>query len=115
MKKEVEWTVVNGGWFMDYFVQGSRVGPTALLYSPSSNPTTTSTGEPSTEEKPKWDPSIIRSYLKPLPGVWPLDMDTFHATLLGTGNEPIGWTSARDVAKTLIKLIEGSRGNWHME
>lgn len=66
----VRWTLVNIGWFMDYFV------PTE------------------------------RSYMKPLHPVWPVDIDKWQAVVLGTGEEKIAWTSARDVCKALVRLIE---------
>ncbi|KAK7463121.1 hypothetical protein VKT23_007706 [Stygiomarasmius scandens] len=69
-QQEVEWTLVNIGWFMDYFAP------------------------------------VGKSYMKPLHPVWPVDIDKWEATVLGTGNEPIAWTSARDVAKALVRLIE---------
>ena len=65
---DVQWTLVNGGWFMDYFV---------------------------TPEK---------TFMKPLPGVWPIDLHKRKAVMLGTGDEEIGWTAARDVAKALVRL-----------
>ncbi|PLB54030.1 hypothetical protein P170DRAFT_431727 [Aspergillus steynii IBT 23096] len=107
---EVEWTFVNGGWFMDYIVQGNKVDPTIVPYKPS-------TRGPAKSAKPamlntELDTSKVRSYMKPLPGIWPLDLDTFTATKLGTGEEPIGWTSARDVARALVKLLDAPSGSW---
>jgi hypothetical protein len=65
----VEWTLVNGGWFMDYFVAREK------------------------------------TYIKPwLPG-WPIDLEHSTARISGTGEEKIGWTSARDIAKALVKLV----------
>ncbi|KAK1148118.1 hypothetical protein N8T08_010757 [Aspergillus melleus] len=109
-EKDVEWTLVNGGWFMDYIVQGNKVDPTTVSYKPASR-------GPSEAAKPATlprdlDTSKVRSHMKPLPGVWPLDLDTFTATRLGTGEEPIGWTSARDVARALVKLLDAPRGSW---
>ena len=66
----VSWALVNGGWFMDYFVPPER------------------------------------SYMKPLPGVWPIDLEQGAAVVLGTGEEAVGWTAARDVAKALVRLVE---------
>lgn len=47
-----------------------------------------------------------KSYMKPLPGVWPIDLERSKALVLGTGEEKIGWTAARDVAKALVRLVE---------
>ncbi|KAL1959572.1 hypothetical protein VTO42DRAFT_1607 [Malbranchea cinnamomea] len=69
-QNKVRWTLVNIGWFMDYFL------PTE------------------------------KSYMKPLPGVWPIDLARSKALILGTGEEKIGWTAARDVAKALVRLVE---------
>lgn len=65
----VEWTLVNNGWFMDYFVPSNK------------------------------------TYMKSLGNVWPLNMETWEAMIPGTGDEPIGFTAARDVAKACVKLI----------
>ena len=67
---EVEWTLVNIGWFMDYFV------------------------------------SPEKSYLKPLPGVWPIDLDKWEAVVPGSGDYNVGWTSGRDVANALVRLVD---------
>ncbi|KAK7034502.1 hypothetical protein VNI00_012349 [Paramarasmius palmivorus] len=67
---DVEWTLVNIGWFMDYFAP------------------------------------VGKSYMKPLHPVWPVDLEKWEAVVLGTGDEPIAWTSARDVAKALVRLVE---------
>ncbi|KAJ8081746.1 hypothetical protein PM082_007592 [Marasmius tenuissimus] len=67
---DVEWTLVNIGWFMDYFAP------------------------------------VGKSYMKPLHPVWPLNLEKWEVVILGTGDEPIAWTSARDVAKALVRLID---------
>ena len=67
-QNDVQWSLVNGGWFMDYFVEPEK------------------------------------TFMKPLPGVWPLDLTRRKALMLGTGDEEIGWTAARDVAKALVRL-----------
>ncbi|PKY01119.1 NAD(P)-binding protein [Aspergillus campestris IBT 28561] len=103
----MEWTVVNGGWFMDYFAQGSAVDPTALAYRELDDSQGSEVGT-----VPSFDPTRVRSYMKPLPGIWPLDLDTFSAVIPGTGDEPIGWTAARDVAKALVRLVQAPRGTW---
>jgi len=68
-QSQVSWTLVNHGWFMDYFLP------------------------------------VGKSYMKPLPGIWPIDLQRSKALVLGTGEEKIGWTAARDVAKALVKLV----------
>ncbi|EER26921.1 hypothetical protein CPC735_011000 [Coccidioides posadasii C735 delta SOWgp] len=111
-RPEIEWTAVNHGWFMDYFVQGSKVDPTTLPYGFSGrSPATAGQGENDNNSK-DIDFSIPRSYMQPLPGIWPLDLDSFTATRLGTGNEAIGWTSARDVARALVRLVQAPAGSW---
>lgn len=45
--------------------------------------------------------------MKPLPTVWPIGEK--KATIPGFGNEPIGFTMARDVARGLIKFIEAPK------
>ncbi|KAL0578228.1 hypothetical protein V5O48_003765 [Marasmius crinis-equi] len=71
---DVEWTLVNMGWFMDYLAP------------------------------------VGKSYMKPLHPVWPVNLEKWEAVVLGTGDEPIAWTSARDVAKALVRLI--NRRDW---
>lgn len=112
-EKEIEWTLVNGGWFMDYIVQGNRVDPTAVPYtSAEDNANANADVKPTTPKYDDLDTSKVRSYMKPLPGIWPLDLDTFAATRLGTGEEPIGWTAARDVARALVALLDAPWGSW---
>jgi len=76
-QKQIEWTLVNPGWFADYFAPSDK------------------------------------SYLKPIRPVWPMDTEKATVTILGTGDEPIGWTAARDVAKALVRLIEVPRWDEH--
>jgi swainsonine biosynthesis oxidoreductase SwnR len=76
---DVEWTLFNNGWFMDYFV-----------------------GED-------------RSYMKYLPGEYPITLKTWDYVVRGTGDEPQSWTCGRDVAKAVAELLGanqwvGSRG-----
>lgn len=47
-----------------------------------------------------------KSYMKPLTGVWPVDLEKWKTLVLGTGEEKIGWTAARDVAKALVRLVD---------
>ncbi|KZS92270.1 NAD(P)-binding protein [Sistotremastrum niveocremeum HHB9708] len=72
----VEWTLVNAGYFMDYFLPPEK------------------------------------THMKPLPTVWPIGDK--KATIPGFGNEPIGFTLARDVARGLIKLIEAPKWDEHI-
>lgn len=44
--------------------------------------------------------------MKPLTGVWPVDLEKWKTLVLGTGEEKIGWTAARDVAKALVRLVD---------
>lgn len=47
-----------------------------------------------------------KSYMKRLPGIWPLDIENSEIIIPGSGNENITFTSARDVGKALSKLID---------
>jgi nucleoside-diphosphate-sugar epimerase len=78
-QNDVEWTLVNMGWFMDYFVQPANGS---------------------------------KSYMKALPGVWPIDLEGWKVVVLETGEEKIGWTAARDVAKALVRLVGVEMGGW---
>lgn len=50
-------------------------------------------------------PDGSKSYIGPFPAGWPIDMEKKTVRLIGSGNEPIGWTTARDVAKAAVKLV----------
>jgi nucleoside-diphosphate-sugar epimerase len=65
---ELEYTLFNLGWFMDYFIPENK------------------------------------SYMKRLPGVWPLDENSIR--ILGTGDEPVTFTSARNVAQAMVTLVQ---------
>ena len=69
-------------------------------------------------------PDGSRSYIQPFPKGWPIDLERKTVRIAGTGNEPIGWTAARDMAKAVVKLIPhdewprytfvfGEIGNWN--
>lgn len=51
-----------------------------------------------------------KSYIRPFPNGWPIDLEQKTVRITGTGDEPIGWTAARDMAKAVVKLI--SREDW---
>ncbi|KZT38901.1 NAD(P)-binding protein [Sistotremastrum suecicum HHB10207 ss-3] len=72
----VEWTLVNIGYFMDYFLPPAK------------------------------------TYMKPLTGIWPITGD--DVIIPGTGDEPVGFTSARDVAKGLVKLVDAPSWDKHI-
>lgn len=46
-----------------------------------------------------------KSYVRPFPNGWPIDLDQTTVRITGTGDEPVGWTAARDMAKAVVKLI----------
>ncbi|KAI5898200.1 NAD(P)-binding protein [Schizophyllum commune H4-8] len=71
-QSEVEWTLLNNGWFMDYVLPPEM------------------------------------SYMKSIVPVWPLDLKTGRVLVPGTGEEPIGLTAARDVARAAVKLVDAS-------
>jgi nucleoside-diphosphate-sugar epimerase len=50
-----------------------------------------------------------KSYMKALKGIWPLDLENWEAVIPGTGEERVGFTSARDVAKAFVKLIKAEK------
>ncbi|TRM66250.1 hypothetical protein BD626DRAFT_487180 [Schizophyllum amplum] len=70
---EVEWTSLNGGWFMDYVLPPEM------------------------------------SHMKCIVPVWPLDLKTGHVVVPGTGEEPIGLTAARDLARAAVKLVDAPK------
>lgn len=72
---DLKWTLVNFGWFMDYFLP---------------------------EEK---------SYMKRIPGEFPIDPVAWSYTVRGTGDETQGWTCGRDVARAVVALL-GTDRDW---
>ncbi|KAF4975560.1 hypothetical protein FZEAL_7675 [Fusarium zealandicum] len=50
-------------------------------------------------------PDGTRSYIKPFPQGWPIDLQQKTVRLIGTGDEPVSWTAARDIAKAVVKLV----------
>ena len=67
---DLKWTLVNFGWFMEYFLP---------------------------EEK---------SYMRRIPGEFPIDPGAWTYTVRGTGAEPQGWTCGRDVARAVVTLLD---------
>jgi nucleoside-diphosphate-sugar epimerase len=49
--------------------------------------------------------SSDKSYMKPLPNIWPLDLKQKTLRLLGSGDEPVTFTAARDAARALAHLV----------
>ncbi|KAL1740770.1 hypothetical protein HDZ31DRAFT_46842, partial [Schizophyllum fasciatum] len=45
-------------------------------------------------------------YMKSIVPVWPLDLKAGRVVVPGTGEEPIGLTAARDVARAAVKLVD---------
>lgn len=72
---DLEWTVINQGWLMDYVVVFEEDGKH---------------GE--------------KSYMKSSQSIWSIDMKKWTATLPGTGNEPAAFTAAADVGKAVVAL-----------
>jgi putative NADH-flavin reductase len=68
-QKDIKWTLINLGWFSDYFI-------------PSEN-----------------------RYINDMGDYWPIDLENRTILVAGTGNEPITFTSARDMAKAIILLM----------
>lgn len=69
-EKDVEWTILNNGWLMDYFL---------------------------TEEK---------SHMPAIPNEFPVDPNNWRACIRGSGNAVQSFTSAQDVTKALIMLLD---------
>lgn len=46
-----------------------------------------------------------KSYIRPFPAGWPIDLEQRTVRITGTGNELVGWTAARDMAKAVVKLM----------
>ncbi|KAI8265715.1 hypothetical protein K4K58_010979 [Colletotrichum sp. SAR11_239] len=55
-------------------------------------------------------PDGSRSYISPFPQGWPISMEEGTVRVIGTGDEPVCWTAARDVAKAVVKLV--SHDEW---
>ncbi|KAI8166600.1 hypothetical protein K4K50_008302 [Colletotrichum sp. SAR 10_71] len=55
-------------------------------------------------------PDGSRSYISPFPQGWPINMEEGTVRVIGTGDEPVCWTAARDVAKAVVKLV--SHDEW---
>ena len=51
-----------------------------------------------------------KSYIRPFPNGWPIDLDQKTVRITGSGDEPVGWTAARDVAKAVVRLM--SYNDW---
>ncbi|KAJ4327712.1 hypothetical protein N0V84_001819 [Fusarium piperis] len=50
-------------------------------------------------------PDGSKSYVRPFPEGWPIDLQAKTVRVVGTGDEPVGWTAARDVSKAVVKLV----------
>ncbi|KAF4960074.1 hypothetical protein FSARC_10569 [Fusarium sarcochroum] len=50
-------------------------------------------------------PDDSRSYVRSFPNGWPIDLEKKTVRVIGTGDEAVGWTSARDLAKAVVKLV----------
>ncbi|RTE84526.1 hypothetical protein BHE90_000919 [Fusarium euwallaceae] len=50
-------------------------------------------------------PDGSKSYVRPFPEGWPIDLQEKTVRVVGTGDEPVGWTAARDVSKAVVKLV----------
>src|SRR5271170_2409603 len=59
-------------------------------------------------------PGLKQSYLVKMRelAIWPPNLETGVATIPGTGDEQITWTSGRDTAKAMVKLLQIPRGEW---
>lgn len=71
----MDWTLVNNGFLMDYFLSKEKT----------------------------WMPAI--------PDEFPVDPNGWGACVRGTGDEPQGFTSARDIGKAVVELLAWE-GEW---
>ncbi|KAJ3539872.1 hypothetical protein NM208_g5306 [Fusarium decemcellulare] len=58
-------------------------------------------------------PDGSKSYVRPFPSGWPIDLEEKTVRVVGAGDEPVGWTAARDVAKAAVKLVAYDDWNDH--
>ncbi|KAL9595837.1 MAG: hypothetical protein Q9179_004828 [Wetmoreana sp. 5 TL-2023] len=65
---DVEYTLLQCGWFMDYFLPKEK------------------------------------SYMKPVPDEFPINLDEWTVRIRGTGDELQSWTLGREVAKAVVEL-----------
>lgn len=49
-----------------------------------------------------------QTYMKPIPGKFPIDQGLGSALIRGTGDEPQSWVSASDVGKAVVELCRAS-------
>ncbi|CAL8576619.1 hypothetical protein XPA_002490 [Xanthoria parietina] len=70
----VEWTLIENGWFMDYFLPKEK------------------------------------SYMRPVPDEFPINLDDWTARVRGTGDEPQSWTLAREVGRAIVALCADTKG-----
>ncbi|KZV61489.1 NAD(P)-binding protein [Peniophora sp. CONT] len=56
-----------------------------------------------------------KSYMKDIYPVWPVDLNNGESKveIAGTGEEVVGLTAARDVARVGVKLVEMPKGAWN--
>ncbi|KAI4231831.1 MAG: hypothetical protein LQ349_005370, partial [Xanthoria aureola] len=69
----VEWTLIENGWFMDYFLPKEK------------------------------------SYMRPVPDEFPINLDEWTARVRGTGDEPQSWTLAREVGRAIVALCADTK------
>jgi len=59
-------------------------------------------------------PGMKQSYLVKMTelAIWPPNLETRVAIIPGSGDEPITWTSGRDTAKAMVRLLHVPHGKW---
>ena len=59
-------------------------------------------------------PGMKQSYLVKMTelAIWAPNLESHIATIPGTGDEPITWTSGRDTAKAMVRLLHVPKGQW---
>ncbi|KAL2049948.1 hypothetical protein ABVK25_009815 [Lepraria finkii] len=67
-QKEIEWTLFNVGWLMDYFLPARK------------------------------------TWMKPVPGKFPVDLEGWSALVRGSGEEVQSWTYGRDGGGGVVAL-----------
>lgn len=93
-QKAVQWTVVAIGWLADYFLPYStNIRQDEEIKKADDNDTV--------EE---WKKRTAKTYMRPVPEMWPVDTVKWEACVRGTGDEGQSWVCGRDVGKAVVAL-----------
>jgi len=50
--------------------------------------------------------------MKDIDEAFPVNLKTKEILIPGTGNEPVNFTSARDMARAIVNLVQAPKGSW---